>query len=151
MSETCFICVNNCVCIHVCVCVMYAARHMAESPVGIIAGSAVAVVLCMLIVIIMVIIFLRRFVSPTLSARLSTFFCFNGWEAQECVRLTVHHWTHFRSFCRWSLVLLANRLTNWKSSFTTYGSKRQNTTKIVMELFKKPKKKYNGYAVSILV
>jgi len=40
--------------------VLFAARHLQDSPVGIIAGSAVAVVLCMLIVIIMVIIFLRR-------------------------------------------------------------------------------------------
>ena len=34
-----------------------------DSPVGIIAGSAVAVVVCMVIVIIMVVIFLRRYVS----------------------------------------------------------------------------------------
>jgi len=40
--------------------VLYAAHRLQDSPVGIISGSAVAVVLCMLIVIIMVIIFLRR-------------------------------------------------------------------------------------------
>jgi len=43
-----------------------AAHHLPDSPVGIIAGSAVAVVLCMLIVIIMVVIFLRRSVLTVL-------------------------------------------------------------------------------------
>ena len=52
---------------------LFAAQRLPDSPVGIIAGSAVAVVLCMLIVIIMVIIFLRRSVADIRSA--SLLFC----------------------------------------------------------------------------
>jgi len=46
--------------VNIILCMLFAAHQLPDSPVGIIAGSAVAVVLCMLIVIIMVVIFLRR-------------------------------------------------------------------------------------------
>lgn len=51
---------SNCRCIHTHELCMCSAHYPVDNPVGIIVGSAVAVVICMLIVCVMITVFVKR-------------------------------------------------------------------------------------------